>query len=148
MRVMKGILFILMFCWSVTTSIAIADQNLNDLLAPPAVTSQEKEFFITLQKAIKADDAHWVGTHVLYPISVTISGHKTKIRNSPDFEKRYKEIITDAIKKAVAGQDPSKLVKTPQGVMVENGSVWFDSMIFGDDPNKKPDVLVITINNT
>ena len=100
-----------------------------------------RAFFQTLRTAIAKGDAKGVAALVSYPLSVRIGGKKTTIANAAAFERHYAQIVTPALRRAVAEQEYDDLFANWQGVSIGDGTLWFSGM--GDSQ----EVRITAINN-
>ncbi|MGB7976031.1 MAG: hypothetical protein WCF81_17180 [Roseiarcus sp.] len=102
---------------------------------------------LSLQKAVAAHDSAAVAGLVIYPISVSIKGRETTIRNAKAFIASYDAIMTPDIVSAVTQQRYENLFVNSHGVMFGNGQVWVDR-VCKDNPCKTLGVKAITIQHT
>jgi hypothetical protein len=101
---------------------------------------------LSFQKAVAAHDAAAVAELVGYPISVSINGRKTTIRNAKAFVANYDAIMTPDIVATIKNQRYEDLFVNYQGVMFGRGQVWVNG-VCEDKACKTQDVKVITIQH-
>ena len=101
---------------------------------------------LSLQKAVAAHDPATVAGLVSYPISVTMHGRKTAIRNAKAFIANYDAIMTPDIVAAIKNQKYEDLFVNSHGVMFGRGQVWVNG-VCRDNACKALDVKVITIQH-
>jgi hypothetical protein len=102
---------------------------------------------LSFQKAVAAHDSATVARLVSYPISVSINGPKTTVRNAKAFIANYDAIMTPDIVAAIKNQKYEDLFVNSQGVMFGRGQVWV-SGVCEDKACKTQDAKVITIQHT
>jgi hypothetical protein len=56
---------------------------------------------------------------------VWLDGEETTIRSESEFQARYSRIFDDSVKKAIAEAKVDTLFANQQGIMFDNGRVWF-----------------------
>lgn len=98
--------------------------------------------FKTVKKAIADGDQAKVASNILYPLRVNSKNGTELIQTRADFVKHYDEIITKAVKKAIANQSVDQLFVNYQGVMVGNGDIWF-----GGSADEKQVIGIVAINH-
>ena len=82
-------------------------------------------FLKCLQSSVALDNRIKVATLVHFPLKVWLDGEETVIDNESEFQARYSRIFDAAMKKAIAEAKVDTLVANQQGVMFDNGRVWF-----------------------
>lgn len=104
----------------------------------------DEDFARDVQKAVRAGDAAWLADHARYPVK--IFGKKTLlIKTKKAFVANASRILGPKLKTAVLAQDPEKLFRNYQGVMIgQIQNIWFYNFSEGDGKN---DFKIITINN-
>ena len=83
---------------------------------------------LSLQKAVAAHNVTAVADLVRYPISVSINGRKTMIRNVKAFIANYSAIMTPDIVATVKSQKYEDLFVNYQGVMFGRGQIWVNGV--------------------
>ena len=96
------------------------------------------------QQAVANGDRQAVAALVEYPISVSIDGKPSKVKDAQAFVAAYDKIMSQAIAKAIIGQEYADLFVNDQGVMFGSGEAWI-SGVCRDNACKKMDVKVITL---
>ncbi len=91
----------------------------------PEFASQAKDFFVTLQAAVKSEDEKQFASLVQYPLHVYGASEKAEINSSAELLHKYTMIITPDARKAILAQSPDCLFGNGQGVMAAGGRVWF-----------------------
>lgn len=83
--------------------------------------------FNTLKELVAKDKKEKVAEYVLYPINVynDENGTKLEIKNKEDFIKNYDKIFNKKVKEAFINQNVKETFVNYQGVMVNNGEIWF-----------------------
>jgi len=82
-------------------------------------------FLRSLQTSVALGNRTKVATLVHFPLKVWLDGEMTTIRGESEFQARYSRIFDDSVKKAIAEANVDTLFANQQGVMVDNGRVWF-----------------------
>jgi bifunctional ADP-heptose synthase (sugar kinase/adenylyltransferase) len=82
----------------------------------------------SLQRAVATANRADVAALVRYPITVSLKGKRTTIKNAAAFIKNYDAIMTPDIVKAVVEQKYADLFVRDQGVMFGNGEVWINGI--------------------
>lgn len=83
----------------------------------PEFASQSETFLEELQLIVRRDDKEKFAHLVDYPIQVTFGTKNREVSNASDFIRRYKQIVTPALKQTILTQDPKCLFANGQGVM-------------------------------
>jgi len=105
-------------------SICWADTYDND------INNEDIQFFLKIQHAVVSKDKQWLAGNAFYPLNVythsDLKHSKLKvIHNKNEFIRNYAIIINKKVELAVKNQDPQRLFKNWQGVMIGNGEIWF-----------------------
>jgi uncharacterized protein YbaA (DUF1428 family) len=87
--------------------------------------AQVTAFLKSLQTSVAVGNRVKVATLVHFPLRVWVEGEETVIDNESEFQARYSRIFDADVKKAIADAKVDTLVANQQGVMVDNGRVWF-----------------------
>ena len=82
-------------------------------------------FLKSLQSAVALGNRTKVATLVHYPLKVWLDGEEAAIRSESELQARYSRIFDADVKKAIAEANVEALVANQQGVMFDNGRVWF-----------------------
>jgi uncharacterized protein YbaA (DUF1428 family) len=90
-----------------------------------ADAAQVAAFLRTLQSAVAVGNRLKVATLVHFPLKVWVDGEETVVANESEFQARYSRIIDADVKKSIAEARVETLVANQQGVMFDNGRVWF-----------------------
>ncbi len=104
-----------------------------------------KEFFYRMKNAILNSDSAKLAGMIEYPIRIRINKTNNKIRNRKEFLKYYRKIIDPSIIKAIEHQQYCNLFANSEGIMINNGEIWFTG-ICKDSDCKKIIVKIIAIN--
>jgi hypothetical protein len=104
-----------------------------------------EQFLHALRRA--TDGGNWteVATMIAYPISVTISGKKTKLRSQKVFVALATEIMTPKVIAAIHTQAYSGIFANAEGVMIGDGEVWF-SGVCRDSACTNPPIKITSIH--
>jgi hypothetical protein len=103
----------------------------------------DEDFARDVQKAVSAGNAGWLADHARYPVK--IFGKQTLlIKTRKSFVANATRILGPKLKTAVRAQDPEKLFRNSQGVMIgQIQNIWFYNFSEGGEKN---DFKIITIN--
>ena len=91
----------------------------------PEFASQAEMFLAELQRIVRAHDKATFADLVHYPIQVSVGDKNTKVSARSDFIRRYRSIVTPALKQTILVQNPKCLFANSQGVMIGHGQLWF-----------------------
>lgn len=83
-----------------------------------------RDFATRLQQAVRADDAAQVATLVAFPLRINRPGSRPRQIGRGEFLRRYAEIFTPQLRRALLAQDPGALFENWQGVMFGDGEAW------------------------
>jgi hypothetical protein len=135
-------------CACATPGLAFADDSATNSAIDNAFGDHAKYETVirALQNAVAGHDAAQFAGLVRYPITVSINGRKTPIRNAKIFTADYDAIMTPDIVAAVKNQKYGDLFVNSQGVMFGNEEVWV-SGVGKDTACKDQDVKIITIQH-
>jgi len=98
-------------------------------------------FLKQLQAAVAFDNRLKVASLFDFPLKVWIDGEEVTIRNESEFQARYNRIFDAQLKQAIAAAKVDALVANQQGVMFDNGRVWFRPIV-----EHKNAIKIVTIN--
>jgi uncharacterized protein (TIGR03382 family) len=84
-----------------------------------------QSFLAELKHIVKANDKAAFAALVRYPIQVSVGAKSSDILTSSSFIRRYRSIVTPALRQVILAQDPKCLFANGQGVMIGHGQVWF-----------------------
>lgn len=98
-------------------------------------------FFKKIKASLVKDDKIWLSKNIKYPINVTVSGKKTKIKTAKDFIAKYPKIITAKYKSDIQNSCICDIFSNWRGAMFGNGIVWINQ--YDGDDNLK----ITAINN-
>jgi hypothetical protein len=82
-------------------------------------------FLKSLQASVALGNRTKVATLVHFPLKVWLDGEETTIRSESEFQARYSRIFDESVRKAVAEAKVDTLFANQQGIMFDNGRVWF-----------------------
>jgi len=82
-------------------------------------------FLKSLQTAVALGNRTKVATLVHFPLTVWLDGEETIVRNESELQARYGRIFDADVKKALAEAKVDTLFANQQGVMFDNGRIWF-----------------------
>jgi hypothetical protein len=135
-------------CACAAPALSLADESATNGAIDDAFGEHAKyeAVILSLQKAVAAHDVTAVADLVRYPISVSINGRKTMIRNAKAFIANYSAIMTPDIVATVKSQKYEDLFVNYQGVMFGRGQIWVNG-VCKDKACKTQDVKVITIQH-
>jgi hypothetical protein len=91
----------------------------------PEFASQAEVFLTQLQRIVKTNDKARFAELVHYPIKVSAGDNTNEVSTPADFIRRYRSIVTPALKQTILTQDPKCLFANGQGVMIGHGQLWF-----------------------
>jgi hypothetical protein len=92
----------------------------------PEVAKQARDFLGKLRNAVQRNEKKQVASMVRYPISIHFADKTTVIRNSDEFTRNYRRIVSDSVKAEIIDEKSSRcLFANSQGFMVGDGEVWF-----------------------
>jgi hypothetical protein len=86
-------------------------------------------FLKSLQTAVAIGNRLKVASLVHFPVKARINGEETTIDNESEFQARYSRIFDADMKKALAEAKVDTLFASQQGVMFDNGRVWFRPVV-------------------
>ena len=87
--------------------------------------AQVTAFLKCLQSSVSLGNRLKVASLVDFPLKVWLDGEETVLANESEFQARYSRIFDAAMKKAIAEAKVDTLVANQQGVMFDNGRIWF-----------------------
>jgi hypothetical protein len=87
--------------------------------------AQVTVFLKSLQASVAVGNRVKVATLVHFPLRVWVDGEETVIDNESEFQAHYSRIFDADVKKAIADAKVDALFANQQGVMFDNGRVWF-----------------------
>ena len=90
--------------------------------------SDFEEFFRYLQEQVASDSQDIVAEYIAYPVNVMINGSKTAITTKSEFVENYDSIFTEEVKSAFLNQKVKEIVVSYQGIMVDQGKLWFNKL--------------------
>lgn len=99
-------------------------------------------FLKCLQTSVALGNRLKVASLVHFPLKVWVDGEETVIDNESEFQAKYGRIFDADMKKAIAGAKVDTLVANQQGVMFDNGRVWFRPVV-----EHKNAVKIVAIND-
>jgi hypothetical protein len=82
-------------------------------------------FLKQLQASVAIDNRLKVASLFDFPLKLRIDGEDVTIKNDSEFQARYTRIFDAPMKQAIAAAKVETLVANQQGVMFDNGRVWF-----------------------
>jgi hypothetical protein len=92
----------------------------------PEVAKQARDFLGKLRNAVQRNEKKQVASMVRYPISIHFADKTTVIRNSDEFTRNYRRIVSDSVKAEIIDEKSSRcLFANSQGFMVGDGEFWF-----------------------
>jgi hypothetical protein len=86
---------------------------------------QVTSFLKSLQASVAIDNRLKVASLFDFPLKVWIDGDAVTLRNESEFQARYNQIFDARMKESIAAAKVDTLVTNQQGVMFDNGRVWF-----------------------
>ena len=121
------------------------------LLAPSLARAADdptpdEAFVIALQKALRDNDKGWFAAHIHYPAKY-FGRRRVIIRSRAAVLKNFKTLLGgEKLRANVLDQDPQKLFRNYQGIMIGQGShnIWIDN--FGKDDVVRYEI--VTINDS
>lgn len=125
------------------TDLEALDERTRFLFDEPA--SHVIDFFLEIQDYVRTDNKEKLAALILYPIKIhSIDGKDVEIKNEKEFIANYEKFATPKWKGIILAQDPAKLFTNWQGVMVNNGEMWFGPVCSGTCENIKYYILSIS----
>lgn len=122
---------------------APGDDSRFALLGVPA--ADVEAFLGQLQDAVAQNDPAQVAALVAFPVQAHLDGQRRGLSRDL-FLARYADVVTPAVRQAVAAARPSELFVNDQGAMIGQGEVWFNA--FQDTGAAgNPALRVIAFNN-
>jgi len=88
-------------------------------------------FIDSLKSAVERGDRVRVAEMIDYPIVAWDGARNRTISTRADFQSRYRAIFSPALRRAVAAVEMDSLFANWQGVMFDNGRVWFHTVAPG-----------------
>jgi len=98
-------------------------------------------FLKQLQAAVAFDNRLKVASLFDFPLKVWIDGEEMTIKGESEFQARYRRIFDAQLKQSIAAAKVDALVANQQGVMLDNGRVWFRPVV-----EHKNAIKVVAIN--
>ena len=81
-----------------------------------------------IQTDIKAKDfSSFLENNISYPLRVNYKGKSKQYRNSEELQAVFSKVFTKKIRQDIMQQEPYLLFANDQGVMIADGSVWFNA---------------------
>ena len=105
-------------------------------------TARVTAFLKSLQSAVSLGNRLKVASLVHFPLKVWVDGEETVINNESEFQAKYGRIFDADMKKAIADAKIDTLFANQQGVMFDNGRVWFRPVV-----EHKNAVKIVAIND-
>ena len=99
-------------------------------------------FLKCLQSSVALGNRLKVASLVHFPLKVWVDGEETVINNESEFQAKYGRIFNADMKKAIADAKVDTLFANQQGVMFDNGRVWFRPVV-----EHKNAVKIVAIND-
>ena len=141
MKPVMRVSFTILLVLALTTLTPTSAQTNKYAVAGIGGPKRVEEFLHGLQQAVAKDQRARVAAMVQYPVNVVIAGKKIRLRNKPDFLKRYDLVMNRKVRDAIAGQKPEDLFANYQGVMIGGGEIWFNQLY------RSKLIKIIAINN-
>lgn len=91
-----------------------------------ATEGQVEVFLAALQKAVESGDKRRIASMIRYPIVFRSKPRNLLIKTPAAFIAAYDRIFTPSVKRAVAEAKAETLFRNSQGVMINQGEIWFD----------------------
>jgi hypothetical protein len=91
----------------------------------PGMAKRAKAFLAKLKAAVGSDDKEQIAGMVAYPLRVFEGDSKRAIHSPREFTADYNHLLAPSVKRAVLAQSPDCLFANYQGVMIDNGVIWF-----------------------
>jgi uncharacterized protein YbaA (DUF1428 family) len=104
--------------------------------------AQVTAFLKCLQTSVALGNRLKVASLVHFPLKVWVDGAETVINNESEFQAKYGRIFDADMKKAIADARVDTLVANQQGVMFDNGRLWFRPLA-----EHKNAVKIVAIND-
>jgi hypothetical protein len=86
-------------------------------------------FLKTLQSAVSVGNCLKVASLVEFPLRAWANGEPITIQSESEFHAKYRQVFTPELKKSISGARPESLFVNQQGVMFDNGRVWFRPVV-------------------
>jgi hypothetical protein len=103
------------------------------------------QFLQALRRATDAGNWTEVARMIAYPISVSVSGKKTKIPSPKVFVALAPQIMTPKVIAAIHTQAYSGIFANAEGVMIGDGEIWF-SGVCQDSACTNPPIKITSIH--
>ena len=98
-------------------------------------------FLKQLQAAVAFDNRLKVASLFDFPLKVWIDGEEVTIKGESEFQARYSQIFDTSLKASIAAAKVDALFANQQGVMFDNGRIWFRPIV-----ERKNAIKIVTIN--
>lgn len=107
-----------------------------------------RQFLALLQDAVRCDDPQAFADLVHFPLKFNSYGHKQRIHSRKKFLRRYKEIVSSELKDAILKTRYEDLWARNEGLMIDNGQLWFGAVCRNDSEDYPCayDVRILTVN--
>ncbi len=84
---------------------------------------QVSVFLKTLQEAVAMNNRHKVATLFDFPMQAWVGGRSVTIRNVSDFQARYRQILDESVRQAIADAQIQVVTEGPRGVTLDRGRI-------------------------
>jgi len=98
-------------------------------------------FLKTLQSAVAVGNCLKVASLLEFPLTAWANGGPVTIQTESEFHAKYSQVFTPELKKSIAEARPESLFANQQGVMFDNGRVWFRPVVA-----RKSALKIVAIN--
>jgi hypothetical protein len=117
------------------------DQTAPSFTAAGTDAAQVTAFLKSLQSAVSVGNRLKVASLVHFPLKAWVDGEETVIQNESEFQARYGRIFDASLKKAIADAKVDTLAANQEGVMLNDGRVWFRPVV-----EHKNSIKIVAIN--
>lgn len=126
----------------------LAERAGNAPAAPERVLKDPsyRTFLSRLQSAVRANDRSAVVKLIAFPLRVNSDGGSKLYRDAISVREDYERIFTPRVRQAILDQRFEQLFGRDQGVMIGNGTVWFDHVCSNSKCSPPGPVRITTIN--
>ncbi len=104
------------------------------------------EFLKSLKLATAGEDSAAVARMIAYPITLTLGGKETTLKDEKAFIAAYHDVFTPGIVSAIQNQTYETLFAKDEGVMIGDGEVWFSEVLTDEATPKSLGLKITAIN--
>ena len=108
-----------------------------------SVTDADKKFLTEIVDVMRKNDAAWIASHMVYPLSLVASNHTRVMKTKEEFTPVLAQKLTESVRAKIAGDAEKPLFKNWQGVMIGDGILWFSEYQHAGDKSWRYGIFAI-----